>query len=215
MHETVGELVGRLGNLVTEIVERLGYVGVALLVALENVFPPIPSELILPLAGFLCAQGTFLLPVMVLAATMGSVGGGLVLYGVGARLGEARVRRAVRRYGQWLTLDEQDLDSADSWFDRHGGKAVFLGRLAPLIRSLVSIPAGFRRMPVSRFVLYTAAGSALWNSALIGAGWALGDRWHVVERYASILQYAVVAAIVVGLTWFVIRRRDRLRGGRH
>jgi membrane protein DedA with SNARE-associated domain len=200
-------LLGGITQWVTDVIESFGYIGVAALVALENIFPPIPSELILPLAGFLAGQGRFWLPAVILAATAGSVAGALVLYLVGERLGERRLRVLVDRYGRWFGLGVDDLDRADDWFDRHGSAAVLLCRLVPVVRSLVSIPAGLRRMPLTAFVLYTAVGSGLWNSALIGLGWLLGDQWHEVERFVGYFQYLVIAAAGIGLIWFIWKRR--------
>ena len=205
--------LGNLAAWITDVIEALGYVGVAMLIALENVFPPIPSEAILPLSGFLAGQGRFWLPLVVLAATVGSVMGALVLYGISRWLGEERVRRLVTRYGRWLTIGEEDLDRAQGWFDRHGSAVVFLGRLVPVVRSLVSIPAGVERMPLGRFTLYTALGSGLWNVALIGLGWVLGDRWEVVRSYTRVLEYGVLALLVGAIVWFLRRRWTTAREG--
>lgn len=192
---------------VTSVVESLGYIGVAGLIALENLIPPIPSELILPLAGFLAGQGRFWLPAVVLAATIGSVVGALILYGLGVWLGEERLRGVVARVGRFLTLQVADVDRADRWFDRHGGKAVLIGRLVPVVRSVVSIPAGLRRMPLGRFLLYTALGSAIWNSVLIGLGWMLGERWNQVSHYSRYLEYGVLVTLLTAVVWVVWRRR--------
>ncbi len=199
--------VGGIAQWVTDVIARLGYIGVAALVALENLFPPIPSELILPLAGFLAGQGRFALPLVIVAATAGSTAGALVVYGLGAKLGERRVRRLAERYGAFLQLSDEDIDRAEGWFDRHGGRAVILGHLAPLIRSVISIPAGLRRMPLWRFVLYTALGSGLWNTVLVTLGYALGDRWQQVNQYTTYFEYAVIVLIVGGIGWFVLQRR--------
>lgn len=204
----MGDSFGGLADLITDIMESLGYVGIAALVALENVFPPIPSELILPLAGFLAGQGQFWLPAVVAAATVGSVVGALVLYGLGAWLGEVRLRGVVRRYGKFVLLTENDLDRAIDWFDRRGATAVLVGRLMPVVRSLVSIPAGLNRMPIGRFVVYTAIGSTVWNGALVGLGWVLGDRWQDVNQYGKYLEYAVLALVAGVVVWFVWRRRS-------
>lgn len=208
----MSNLLSNLADWVTGVIESLGYVGIAALIALENVFPPIPSELILPLTGFLSGQGRFWLPAAILAATVGSVVGALILYGLARWLGEQRLRWLVGRFGKFLLLKEGDLDRASAWFSRHGGKAVLIGRLVPVVRSLVSIPAGLALMPLSRFVLYTAIGSALWNGALIGLGWTLGDRWEQVQRYGQFLEYAVLAALVVGIGWFIWQRRSSRTG---
>ena len=206
--------VGGLTQWLTDVIASLGYLGVAALVALENLFPPIPSELILPLAGFLAGQGQFALPLVIVAATLGSTGGAIIVYGIGAGLGEHRVRTLAARYGTFLQLSDEDIDRAEGWFDRHGGEAVLLGHLVPLVRSVISIPAGLRRMPLWKFALYTAAGSGLWNSVLVILGWALGDRWQQVNQYASYFEYGVIAAIIGGIGWFIWRRRlgDRDQG---
>lgn len=191
---------------VTNVVQTAGYPGIATMLALENIFPPLPSELVLPLAGFLAGQGRLSLVGVVLAATLGSVIGALVLYGAGWWLGEARVRSLVRRYGRFLLLDEDDLDRARGWFDRHGTAAVVIGRVIPLVRSIVSIPAGVSRMNIGLFILYTTVGSGVWNVALIGGGWLLGTRWTTLERYAGYVGYAVTAALAVALARFVWQR---------
>ncbi|MDQ3781973.1 MAG: DedA family protein [Actinomycetota bacterium] len=199
-------LIGDLATWAVDVMERLGYWGLALLVALENIFPPIPSEVILPLAGFLTSDGRMSFPLALLSATIGSVAGALVLYWVGSAFGEARVRSIVRRRGRWLRLGEEDVDLADAWFDRHGGLAVMLCRVVPIVRSLISIPAGLRRMPMAKFVLYTTIGSAAWNTILVGAGWILGDNWEAVEAYVGYLQYAVIAAVTALVAWWIWAR---------
>lgn len=196
-----------LASWAADVIESLGYSGVAMLIVLENVFPPIPSEAILPLAGFLAGQGRMWLPGVILAATVGAVLGALILYGVGAWFGDERVRWLVRRYGRWLGVQERDLDKANGWFDRHGGKAVMICRLVPIVRSLVSIPAGLRRMPLARFVLYTGLGSGLWNSILILCGWWLGDNWEDVGQYVDYLEYPVILAVIGGAIWFIWKRK--------
>jgi membrane protein DedA with SNARE-associated domain len=195
-----------LGDWVTDIVERLGYVGIAGLIALENVVPPIPSEIILPLAGYMAERGDFWVPGVVLAATIGSLVGALVLYTLGALLGDLRLHQLVLRFGRYVGVHTHDLDRANSWFDRYGPIAVLICRLVPVIRSFVSIPAGIRRMPLGRFLLLTAIGSAIWNSVLIGFGWVLGDNWERVGDVVSILSYVVVAIAAVAVIAFVGRR---------
>ena len=199
--------LGDIVQWVTDVIDALGYGGVVFLIALENVFPPIPSEAILPLAGFQAGQGNFALPVLVLAATVGSVIGALILYGVAHAIGERRVRALVDRFGRWLTIGQDDIDRAERWFDRHGRSVVFFGRLVPIVRSLVSLPAGWRRMPLGQFVLYTTLGSTIWNGALIGLGWVLGDRWEQVGGYVSQLQNLVIVVVVAAVAWFLWKRR--------
>jgi len=208
-------VLGGLVEFVTNVVERLGYVGLMLLVALENVFPPIPSEVILPLAGFNVFQGDFSFPLVLLFATLGSTIGALALYAIGAWVGEARLRSLVRAHGGKLFLKERDIDNAESWFRRYGALAVFLCRMVPIVRSLISIPAGVDRMPVARFTLLTAAGSLLWNGALVGAGWALGTQWHRVEGVITAFQYLVIAVGALVVVWFLWTRiTARTRGSR-
>lgn len=197
-----------LSDWVVEVIDALGYAGVALLVALENVFPPIPSEVVLPFAGVVARRGGASLPGMIAAATAGSVVGALALYGVAAGLGPDRLGRFVLRHSRWLRVTNDDIVQAERWFDRRAAVAVLVGRCVPLIRSLVSIPAGFRRMPLVPFLVCTTAGSLVWNTGLIAAGHVLGEeaRWRRIEQVMSYAQYAVVAAIVAAVGWFVWTR---------
>lgn len=194
---------------VQDVIERLGAVGVALLVILENVFPPIPSEIVLSFAGFVAQRGDGSVVVMVIAATIGAVVGALILYGIAAVIGPARLTAFIARFGRWFGVKPADLVRAEQWFDRHAVAAVLLGRCVPLIRSVVSVPAGFRRMSLVPFVLYTALGSAIWNTALIGAGAILGDQWEKVEPYVETLQYVVVAGIALFVVRFAVMKLRR------
>jgi membrane protein DedA with SNARE-associated domain len=198
-----------LADWVTDVVDALGYVGVALLVALENLFPPIPSEIILPFAGFVARDGGATLPGMIAAATVGSLAGALILYGIAAAIGPERLDHFLLRYGRWVRLTPADVRRSEQWFDRHSERAVLICRCVPLLRSLVSIPAGFRRMRIGRFVVLTLIGSLVWNTALITAGYVLRDNWESVEPVIEVAQYVVIAAIVVGIVWFLW---TRLRG---
>jgi membrane protein DedA with SNARE-associated domain len=199
-------VLDNIAGWVTTIVETLGYVGVAFLVALENVFPPIPSEVILPLAGFVAGEGEASLIGMIVAATIGSVVGAWVLYGISAAIGPERLHQFLVRYGRWFGVKERDLVRAEEWFDRRAGTAVLIGRCVPLIRSVVSIPAGFRRMPIGRFTVLTALGSLVWNSALIGAGAILGDRWKQVGDVVGLLQGVVIVAVAGGVLFLLWRK---------
>ncbi|MCK9494017.1 MAG: DedA family protein [Dehalococcoidia bacterium] len=191
---------------VIDVVESLGYVGVALLVMVENLFPPIPSEIVLALAGFVASRGDGHLVGMILAATIGSVVGALVLYWIAAWFGAERVRWIVRRYGWLLRLTEHDLDRAEAWFDRWSNVAVLLCRCVPLVRSVISIPAGLRRMPLAPFTLYTTVGSLVWNAIFVIAGYQLGERWEDVEPYADYFQLVVLIAIPAAVMVFLARR---------
>lgn len=199
-------MLSGLSDWVTDVIDSLGYLGVALLVAFENLFPPIPSEIILPFAGFVARDGGATLPGMILAATIGSLVGAWVLYGLAAWIGPDRLETILLRYGKWLRLTPADIAKAERWFDRRAVVAVLIGRCVPLIRSLVSIPAGFRRMAFGTFTVYTAIGSLIWNSALIGAGYALRDNWEDVEPVLGVVQYIVIAVIVVAVGWFLWSR---------
>lgn len=204
-------MLGGLEERVIQIVEQYGYVGVTLLITLETVFPPIPSEVILPLAGFLSAQGHLTLLGVVLAATLGSVAGALVLYAIGHWLGNERLERFIDRYGHFILVSNGDLAKAHGWFERHSGKAVVVGRLVPAVRSLVSLPAGVTRMPLTSFILLTAIGSAIWNSTLVGLGYVLGSRWREVRGVASYVEYVVILGLLAIIVWFAWSRRDRWR----
>lgn len=202
----VSDFLEWLATFATDVIEMFGYPGVALLIFMENIFPPIPSEAILPLAGFLAGQGRMWLPAVIIAATLGAVAGALVLYSLGAWFGDHRIRWLVVHYGKWLALTEEDLDTANGWFDRHGGKAVLVCRLVPIVRSIISIPAGLRRMSLPLFVLYTAIGSGLWNSILVVAGWWLGENWEEVGGYVDYLEYPVIIAAVILVAVYIWKR---------
>lgn len=199
-----------LATWVTNVIETLGYPGLTILVALENLFPPIPSEVILPLAGFLTGQGRFSFALVLISSTLGSLIGALVLYAIGVGLGRGGIRRLFEKYGYLALLTPEDLTRAEDWFDRWGPVAVFTGRLVPVVRSLVSIPAGYRRMPLVQFIPLTVFGSLLWNGALVSLGWAFGENWHAIEKYVGWLQYvviAVVALLLIRFVWLRLRQR--------
>jgi membrane protein DedA with SNARE-associated domain len=194
---------------VVDVIERLGALGVGLLIFLENVLPPIPSEVILPFAGFAAQRGELNLVAAWASASVGSLAGALVLYGIGAFIGEDRLRELSRK--RWFVFfGEKDFDRGDRFFNRYGNQVVFFARFIPLVRSVVSVPAGLDRMPLGRFMALTLAGSAIWNAVFIGAGWTLGEKWDVVEGYMGPLSYLVVALLAVALVVLVVRkvRRD-------
>ena len=217
-------MLGDLANWVQDVINQFGYFGVALLVVIENVFPPIPSEIVLPFAGFVAQQSASAANAaadatqsdttvigMMIAATVGSVVGALILYFVSAAIGPKRLRAFVERFGKWFGVKSTDLVRAEAWFDRRSLVAVLVGRCVPLIRSIVSIPAGFRRMKLTSFILLTAVGSAVWNIALIGAGAVLGDQWERVGEYVGVFQWIVVVVIFILLIRFVLTRVKRRR----
>ncbi len=195
------EPTGGVAGWAIDMMEKLGAPGAGLAVALENLFPPLPSEVILPLAGFAANRGDLGLISAILFTTLGSVVGALALYGVGAVLGRDRTRALAARLP---LMKIEDVDKAEQWFAKHGPKAVLIGRVVPVVRSLISVPAGVERMSVPLFLGLTAFGSLVWNSALIIAGYALGEKWHVVESSVGVFQYVVIAAAVGAVAWFVI-----------
>jgi membrane protein DedA with SNARE-associated domain len=193
---------------VIRIMEALGAPGAGLAVALENLFPPIPSELILPLAGFTASQGDMSLVGAIVWTTLGSVAGALVLYGVGALLGRDRTRAIAARLPLVRT---SDIDRSEAWFAKHGVKAVFFGRMVPLFRSFISVPAGIERMPLTTFLVFTALGSLIWNAVFVLAGYQLGENWRVIQDYVGVYQKVVVAAVLVAVAVFVAARLRRSR----
>lgn len=197
-----------LAGWTVDLMNSLGLFGAGLAVALDNFFPPIPSEIILPLAGFAASQGTFSLMGALIATTVGSVFGAMVLYGLGFFFGRDR---AVRVFEKTPLLKVSDLERTEAWFAKHGAKAVFFGRMVPLFRSLISIPAGVERMNALAFFVLTTAGSLIWNSIFVIAGYRLGENWDVVEPYASVFQKLVILAVLLVVGSFVFVRVRELR----
>jgi membrane protein DedA with SNARE-associated domain len=203
----MGGLIGGLAQWIVEVVYASGYVGVGLLVAAGYLHLLVPTQLVLPLAGFLVGEGRFSFPLVLAASTIGGVVGSVALYFPGLWLGEERVRRFVERFGRYVFVYVEDLDKGSAMFERHGGKAVLIGHLVPGVTALISIPAGLKRMPLyGRFMFYTILGSTLWNGIFIVLGWILGANYELVEQYAPIVEYAVLAAIALAVLWFVWRR---------
>lgn len=192
--------LGGLTDWATSMVASGGVWALLAVMLIENLFPPIPSEAVLPLAGFLIQQGTLPLAPAFLAATAGSVIGALLLYAIGRWGG----RPVLLRWGRVLRLDEPQLDRADDWFDRHGPKLVFWCRMIPIARSVISVPAGASEMPIVRFVVLTTLGSAIWNAALIGAGALIGDNWRTVTKVMSTYSDIALVVFVVGLVAAVV-----------
>jgi membrane protein DedA with SNARE-associated domain len=195
-----------------DVIYALGYLGLALLLVAENLFPPIPSEVVLPLAGFLVGTGELSFFGALAAATAGSTAGALILYAMGRWGG----RRLVLRYGRWLRVDKTRLDRAESWFRTWGDWVVLVARVVPLARSIVSIPAGTMEMPLVRFLVLTTVGSAVWNTVLIGAGVILGANWATVQYWVGSYSNVVLVVAAVGIAAFLVfrhYRRDKRDGG--
>ena len=200
------DLSGLVG-IAARLIDQLGIVGVLVFTLAETVFPPIPSEVVLPLAGFAAQQGTMNIALVIVAATAGAYLGALLLYLLGAKLG---LERSIRWLSKLPLVDREDFEKAAGWFDRHGRSAIFFGRLLPGIRSLISLPAGASRMHFGTFTLFTIAGSGLWNTALVILGALLGTQYKLIDEYSHWLNYAVYAAIG-GVVVFLIVRRIRQR----
>jgi len=203
----MSRLIADLAEWITGAVDYFGYVGVFVLVALGNLHLPVPTQLTLPLAGFLIGQGRFSFVHVMAWSTAAAVGVSFIFYYVGLWIGEENLRRFVARFGRFMLVREKDLDKASAVFERHGGKAILLGHLVPGVGAFISIPAGIRQMSIiGRFIIYTIVGSILWNGGFVILGWVLGENWQLVERYAAIIEYAVLAAVAVGIIWFVWSR---------
>jgi membrane protein DedA with SNARE-associated domain len=208
----MGDLLAGLARWMTDVVYSSGYVGVFVLVALGNLHLPVPTQLTLPLAGFLIGQGQFSFVPVMMSSTAAAVAVSLVFYLVGFWISEEGLRRFVGRYGRFVFVGESDLDKASEVFERHGGKAILIGHLVPGVGAFISIPAGIRHMSIlGRFMTYTILGSVLWNGVHVGLGWALGSHWTLVERYASIIEFVVLVAAAAGIVWFLWRRRKARR----
>jgi membrane protein DedA with SNARE-associated domain len=203
-----------LASWIEAIVDNLGVAGIALLMFLENVFPPIPSELIMPLAGYTAAQGKANILLVILAGATGSIAGAYFWYQIGYWIGEERLKRFADRYGRWMTVSRDDIDKADDWFDEHGHKAVLVGRIIPTVRTLISVPAGLSEMPWKRFLIYSGIGSAVWTTGLALLGFALGSRYEVVGGWIDPISLAIVAAIVAYYLYRVITFRGAKGAGR-
>lgn len=205
-------MLNELAQWTIDIVEKGGYLGLGALVAIENILPPIPSEIVLPMAGFLTGQGRLIFVIAVAAATIGSVLGALVLYALGRRMGEARTRSFMAKHGKWLLISECDYDKATRGFEKHRDKAVFFGRFAPGIRSFISIPAGINSMPLTKFIAFTAAGSTVYNSVLIGLGWMLGRNWEKVSKFTGVIETVLWVLLGVAIGYWIYRKKFQQRG---
>jgi len=207
----MAEILDQIRILIEEIISALGYPGITVVMLIENVFPPIPSEVVMPFAGFLVVDHRFTFLGIVLAGTLGSVLGALVIYYIGVWSNERLIRRFIRRWGKFFLLSEEDLDRALSVFGRYGEVIIFTGRLIPIIRSLISLPAGMERMKLGKFLLFTTLGTAIWSAVLGYGGILLGENWEeilgIVDQYERVT--AVVLVVLVAL--FVFYRLREMR----
>lgn len=199
-------------NWIIQFIEDFGYLGVFLMIALENVFPPIPSEIILAFGGFMTTQTDLTIIGVIIASTIGSVVGAVILYAIGLLMDVNRLERIVERWGHILRLTKEDIHKANSWFDRYGYWTVFFCRMVPLIRSLISIPAGMAKMNFLLFLLLTTIGTLIWNTLLVNLGAQFGEAWptivHYFDYYSNIVYVLIGLALIVGVVWFIRRRRN-------
>ncbi|HEM1040069.1 TPA: DedA family protein [Listeria monocytogenes] len=191
---------------ITSIMADFGYIGIFVLIMVENLFPPIPSEIILTFGGFMTTVTSLNVVMVIIVATLGSVVGAILLYKVASYFGKERLTKIVLKYGRILRLKESDIERAESFFLKYGSWAVFLCRMIPLIRSLISIPAGMTKMKMSRFLILTTTGSLLWNTVLIGLGAVLGESWNEIvvfmDSFSTIIYSVIAILVVVGLGFF-------------
>ncbi len=207
----LAEILNAINDWAQSVISTLGYPGLGFIMFLENVFPPIPSEIVLPLAGSLTLDGTFNLIGVTLVGAFGSVLGAYFFYGLGKWFDERRVRVLIQHYGRWFMLTEEDLDRALEWFGRYGEYVIFFGRMVPIVRSLISVPAGLASMNLMRFSMYTAVGTALWSFILAFAGRLLGQSWPQVTAFMENYEHLVLIAFALLVAMFVLNRLWRRR----
>ncbi|MEK6899567.1 MAG: DedA family protein [Nanoarchaeota archaeon] len=195
------ELLSSLGEFCVKIISYLGYPGIFILMALESMIAPIPSELVMPFAGFLAGQGRFSLALVILVSSAGSIIGSLISYYLGKHGGS----RLVNRIGKYLFLDQTDLQKTEQWFSQKGEKTIFISRFIPVVRHLISIPAGMGKMDLKKFCIYTFAGATLWNAFLAYLGFVLGENWHKIKDYSEYVTIPVVLILAVSGAYLVYR----------
>ena len=199
---------------IIEIMNQFGYLGIFLLIAIENIFPPIPSEVILLFGGFMSTYTNMHIVGIIIASTLGSLVGAYALYFIGKIFNKERLKKIVRgKIGKVLRLKEKDIDMADEWFDKKGNKTVFFCRFIPIVRSMISIPAGMSEMPLGKFTLYTVVGSLIWNTVLSIAGQTVGANWEsilaIFEQYSHIAAIVLVILGVGAIVWFYSKKRTK------
>ncbi len=191
---------------ISDLMTSLGYWGIGLLMFLENLFPPIPSELIMPLAGFTVSQGRMNFWLAVLAGTVGTMAGTFAWYYLGRIVNYQRLENWTVRYGKWIGVTVAEIDRVNSWFNKHGSKAVFFGRMVPGIRTLISLPAGMNKMPIASFTLYSTMGTLVWTLALTTAGFLLGDNYAMIEKYLAPISKLVLFGLVGWVSYWLFRK---------
>jgi len=192
-----------LFGFITNLIEAVGYFGIFVLMSLESMIAPVPSEAVMPFAGFLVAQGKFNFWLALAAASIGSIAGSAISYWIGKNGG----RIFVRKVGKFFLLNEKHLEQTEKFFQSHGGKTIFVSRFIPIVRHLISIPAGIGKMDFRKFIFLTAAGATAWNAILLYAGVLLGQNWEIVAQNVRAIDFAVLALLVIGTVWFIVRKR--------
>ncbi|MGE6491239.1 DedA family protein [Exiguobacterium sp. NPDC077395] len=191
------------------IIEQYGYIGIAFMIFIENVFPPIPSEVVLLFGGFFAVKTNLSTTLVIVASTVGAILGAVLLYGLGLLFDVEQIEKWTKKYGKWIRLDIQDVKKADAWFDRYGGWMVFFGRLMPVVRSLISIPAGMSNMPFLKFLLLSTAGTAIWNTILVLVGMKVGENWQDILAYLDAYSYTIYALLLIGMIGYLFWRKKR------
>jgi membrane protein DedA with SNARE-associated domain len=198
-----------LAEWIPNIMNQLGYWGIGLLMFLENLFPPIPSELIMPLAGFTVFKGQMDFVLVIIAGVVGTILGAFPWYYIGKFISEERLEHLADKYGKWISVTSKDIKKANNWFNQHGGKAVFFCRLVPGVRTLISLPAGINNMPLIPFTIYSTLGTTIWVTFLTFLGYKLGDHYELVDQYLGPVSKIVLAIIVISFILWVVRKQIR------
>ncbi|ENX63187.1 MULTISPECIES: DedA family protein [Acinetobacter] len=195
-----------LEDWVLSIMEKLGYLGIAFLMFLDNIFPPIPSEIIMPSAGYTASKGELTLIGVIIAGSAGSILAAMLFYWIGRKVPQQRLFQFIERYGKYLRIQVADLDKALTWFNKHGHRIVFFGRMIPAVRSLISIPAGISRMPFSKFMLYSSAGTLIWTSFLAYLGYHFSENQTLMLAILQRISYLIFALIALYIIWWAIKK---------
>lgn len=205
----MSEIMNAVAEAVRQITQALGYPGIFIMMLVENLFSPLPSEAIMPFAGFIASAGGLTIPGILVSGSLGSLAGAVIIYQLGRKLGHDRLQKWICRYGRYLLLAPNDLNRALDFFDRHGKLAIFIGRLIPGVRSLISIPAGIKQMPMGEFLGLTLVGTLLWNTALLAAGYVLGSSWQRILEVIDMYELVLWTLLGAGVLYFVINRMGR------
>jgi len=191
---------------VLSIMEKLGYLGIAFLMFLDNVFPPIPSEIIMPSAGYTASKGELTLIGVIIAGSIGSIAAAMLLYWVGRKVPQPQLFKFIERYGKYLRIQVTDLEKALNWFNKHGHRIVFFGRMIPAVRSLISIPAGMSRMPFAKFMIYSSVGTIIWTSFLAYLGYHFSENQALMTAIMQRMSYFILTIVAIYIAWWCFKR---------